>query len=183
MGKNIKNFSDFINEEISSDYLNKQINKARSVDNRYITRDYEQNLKNKHEILKDANILRKEKAESLERERRNEEIINIASILNKRLENKPFNMGNYGDVLVSVSPKDSVLSFGFFDSNGNTVLRIEYNSRRDNIEVFDIDKVTYIKTIISIQRVEPFFIELQKMFREFFPKSRYADRKVWSGLE
>lgn len=183
MGKIIKTFVDFINEEISDDYLDKQIDKARSQDKRYISQGYEQNLRSKQNTLKDADNQRQEKAASEAREQKNRKLANISDILNNKLENKTWNLGNYGDTFVKVIPGNGMLRFDFMNSTGAKALEVQCNIERDNIEVYDIEKDTNRKSIISIQRVEQFFVELQKMYREYFPESRYADRKIWSSLD
>jgi hypothetical protein len=181
MGKNIKSFEYFVNEEISDTYLNKQIDKA-GQEGRKVSPEYRQNLKSKNDQLRYADDQRKEKAAGEEREKKNRKIQNVVDILNGKLDNRVWNISNYGELFVKANAYNGMISFGFINKDGVAVIIANCNIERDNIEVYDIEKDTQRKTIISIQRIEPFFIELQKMFREYFPESRYADRKIWSSL-
>jgi len=181
MKKNIKSFLDFVNEEISDEYLNKQLDKA-NQEGRKISTEYRSNILSKQNKLKYDDNERQVKSAVEAREQKNKKLVSISDTLNDRLGNRSFTFGNYGETIVKVTAGSGMLRFDFSNSNGDRILEIDCNIERDIIEVFEIEKDTNRKTIISVQRVESFFTELQKMYREFFPESNYANRKIWSSL-
>lgn len=183
MGKNIKTFEDFINEEISDEYLKKQLNKARTEDGRQITPGYEASLRDKQSNLKKNDADRQRLAYREKMEKLYQELTVITNTLNDRFKEQKWNIYDM-NLSVSVSVRDAKnLDFMFIKegSQKQAIFKFVYATDVDILYPYKYDTNGIKET--SFQDANSFFPELIKIFREFFPQSKYADRKIWSGLE
>lgn len=166
----LKKFEQFINEEISDEFLNKSINNAREK-GRIISKGYEDSLRSKHSMLKDKNI-NTNKSKKLT----DEDIEKLSYEIDKSVDNNAkFKIGSYDNLIFTISYYNRNLKFMFNDNDN--MFKLKYNVDNDtlNLEV-DGDE----KPISTIMDVYSFLINI---FKKYIPQSKYANRKNWSNLD
>lgn len=188
--KNILSFDKFNNldkvtEEISDEFITKNLNDAREK-GRAISPGYEQNVR-----IKNANLNKEEEKRVGQRKHEDRlkkagETQKIVSEINNEYMNddttyKIESMDNL-KFETRYFPDSNLIAFGF--SLKNTLLyKIDYK--------IDEDKISFIK---RIKEEEPFRSQplsdimvyipfISKIFKKYFPESKYADRRIWSSLE
>jgi len=170
--KNIKNFDEFLNEEISDEFLNKSIDNAKEK-GRNISKGYEDSLRNKHKILKDRNINNSNKTPN----NTDEDFEKLSYEIEKNIDDKKYKIGNYDNLIFTVSYYNRNLKFMFSDAINDTMIKLLYNVDDDSLKLLINDDIKPISTLIDI------YSFLIGIFKKYIPESKYSDRKVWSNLD
>jgi hypothetical protein len=181
---NIKNFKDFVNEEVTDSYLRDKIAKAKEG-GRQISSGYEEELHKKRFGLERADRDRKIVEEREQTEKKWREFQAKSDDIFSFLGGKVFSVDGLPFKVVQVRPSiGPVLEIHLKPTETEKIdkLVVSYFQKLDAIKAY-IYEGTNSGQLFPIVRLSEMFGTLAQMFKKFFPESKFADRKVYSALE
>jgi len=159
--KNVRKFEDFINEEISDEYIDKGVAKAKEA-GRTVSEPY-------------SNVLKKKNIES----KKDRTLAGMRSLITELNE-------TFKDIVDAKVQSMDVFVIIFKGQN----YQLTYIGNEDKLIFFvqgNQNKMSKaLETIGSLSdstKKVTFFNYLSSLFKKYIPESKYADRRVWSTLE